>query len=106
MSLVKDTGTILHWNVLTAKRPGLSRDLPPGQEKWTWVAYLWGAGRGSGRHLSHHRAIADVARLGARERQESNRDLRHAWTRRPFLRPRASPSAVPAREGACNTRGR
>ena len=38
MSLVKDTGAILHWSVLTAKRPGLSRDLPPGQEKWTWVA--------------------------------------------------------------------
>src|SRR3984957_12037867 len=38
MSLVKDTGTTLHWSVLTAKRPGLSRDLPPGQEKWTWVA--------------------------------------------------------------------
>src|SRR6202030_3600568 len=38
MSLVKDTGTILHWSVFTAKRPGLSRDLPPGQEKWTWVA--------------------------------------------------------------------
>jgi glyoxylase-like metal-dependent hydrolase (beta-lactamase superfamily II) len=38
MSPVKDTGTILHWNVLTAKRPGLSRDLPPGQEKWNWVA--------------------------------------------------------------------
>jgi glyoxylase-like metal-dependent hydrolase (beta-lactamase superfamily II) len=38
MSLVNDTGTVLHWNVLTAKRPGLSRDLPPGQEKWTWVA--------------------------------------------------------------------
>ena len=38
MSLVNDTGTILHWNVLTAKRPGLSRDLPPGQEKWSWVA--------------------------------------------------------------------
>ena len=38
MSLVGDTGTVLHWSVLTAKRPGLSRDLPPGQEKWTWVA--------------------------------------------------------------------
>jgi glyoxylase-like metal-dependent hydrolase (beta-lactamase superfamily II) len=38
MSLVEDTGSVLHWNVLTAKRPGLSRDLPPGQEKWAWVA--------------------------------------------------------------------
>jgi len=38
MTLVEDPGTVLHWSVLTAKRPGLSRDLPPGQEKWTWVA--------------------------------------------------------------------
>jgi glyoxylase-like metal-dependent hydrolase (beta-lactamase superfamily II) len=38
MSLVEDTDTVLNWNVLTSKRPGLSRDLPPGQEKWTWVA--------------------------------------------------------------------
>src|SRR5258708_26777297 len=38
MNLVEDQGTLLHWSVLTAKRPGLSRDLPPGQEKWTWVA--------------------------------------------------------------------
>jgi hypothetical protein len=27
MSLVEDTGTALHWSVLTAKRPGLSRDI-------------------------------------------------------------------------------
>jgi glyoxylase-like metal-dependent hydrolase (beta-lactamase superfamily II) len=38
MALVEDPGTVLHWSVLTAKRPGLSRDLPPGREKWTWVA--------------------------------------------------------------------
>jgi glyoxylase-like metal-dependent hydrolase (beta-lactamase superfamily II) len=38
MSPVEDTSTVLRWSVLTAKRPGLSRDLPPGQEKWTWVA--------------------------------------------------------------------
>jgi glyoxylase-like metal-dependent hydrolase (beta-lactamase superfamily II) len=38
MSLVEDTGTVLHWSVLTIERPGLSRDLPPGQEKWAWVA--------------------------------------------------------------------
>ncbi len=28
----------LHWRVLTAKRPGLASDLPPGQEQWAWVA--------------------------------------------------------------------
>jgi len=38
MSPVEDARTVLHWSVLTAKRPGLSRDLPPGQEKWAWVA--------------------------------------------------------------------
>src|ERR1700732_305175 len=38
MSHVEGTSTGLHWSVLTARRPGLSRDLPPGQEKWTWVA--------------------------------------------------------------------
>jgi glyoxylase-like metal-dependent hydrolase (beta-lactamase superfamily II) len=38
MSLIKDTDTVLNWKVLTVKRPGLSHDLPPGQEKWAWVA--------------------------------------------------------------------
>lgn len=31
-------GPALHWDVLTIKRPGLSRDLPPGQEALAWVA--------------------------------------------------------------------
>jgi hypothetical protein len=38
MSHVEGASTGLHWSVLTARRPGLSRDLPPGQEKRTWVA--------------------------------------------------------------------
>jgi glyoxylase-like metal-dependent hydrolase (beta-lactamase superfamily II) len=38
MRSVEATGTVLNWHVLTSKRPGLSRDLPHGQEKWTWVA--------------------------------------------------------------------
>ena len=38
MSPIEDARTVLGWSVLTAKRPGLSRDLPPGQEKWAWVA--------------------------------------------------------------------
>src|SRR5437763_1779728 len=37
-SPVGDSHIGLRWNVLTAKRPGLSLALPPGQEKWTWVA--------------------------------------------------------------------
>jgi glyoxylase-like metal-dependent hydrolase (beta-lactamase superfamily II) len=28
----------LKWNVLTMRRPGLSRDLPPGKEQLAWVA--------------------------------------------------------------------
>jgi len=32
------TNTDLHWKVLTIKRPGLSRDLPPGKEELMWVA--------------------------------------------------------------------
>jgi len=30
-------GTLLKWDVLVTKRPGLSRDLPPGKEQWMWV---------------------------------------------------------------------
>lgn len=30
--------TSLKWDVLTIKRPGLSRDLPPGKEELAWVA--------------------------------------------------------------------
>src|SRR6266404_5906702 len=30
--------TDLQWNVLTIKRPGLVRDLPPGKEELRWVA--------------------------------------------------------------------
>jgi len=32
------TTTSLRWDVLTIKRPGLSRDLPPGKEELAWVA--------------------------------------------------------------------
>ena len=32
------TNTALQWNVLTIKRPGLSRDLPAGKEALMWVA--------------------------------------------------------------------
>jgi glyoxylase-like metal-dependent hydrolase (beta-lactamase superfamily II) len=32
------TNTDLRWEVLTIKRPGLTRDLPPGKEELMWVA--------------------------------------------------------------------
>ncbi|WP_213806434.1 MBL fold metallo-hydrolase [Granulicella sp. dw_53] len=38
MSLSKADHTTLQWDVFTIKRPGLSRDLPPGQEELMWVA--------------------------------------------------------------------
>ena len=34
----QETTRDLHWNVLTSKRPGLTRDLPPGKEELSWVA--------------------------------------------------------------------
>lgn len=38
MGVVKATSTDLRWDVLTIKRPGLSRDLPAGNEALMWVA--------------------------------------------------------------------
>ena len=38
MSVINAASTFLQWAVLTQKRPGLSRDLPPGKEDLTWVA--------------------------------------------------------------------
>jgi glyoxylase-like metal-dependent hydrolase (beta-lactamase superfamily II) len=38
MNAIDTTKTDLQWNVLTIKRPGLVRDLPPGREELRWVA--------------------------------------------------------------------
>src|ERR1700686_2812768 len=38
MNAIDTTKTDLQWNVLTIKRPGLVRDLPPGKEELMWVA--------------------------------------------------------------------
>ena len=38
MRSVEPTEAVLDWHVHTSQRPGLSRDLPAGQERWTWVA--------------------------------------------------------------------
>ena len=38
MTAIGPTGTDLHWDVITIKRPGLTRDLPPGKEELMWVA--------------------------------------------------------------------
>jgi glyoxylase-like metal-dependent hydrolase (beta-lactamase superfamily II) len=38
MTAIAITNTDLRWDVLTVKRPGLNRDLPPGREELMWVA--------------------------------------------------------------------
>ena len=38
MTTIAMTNTDLRWDVLTVKRPGLTRDLPPGKEDLMWVA--------------------------------------------------------------------
>jgi glyoxylase-like metal-dependent hydrolase (beta-lactamase superfamily II) len=38
MTAIAVTNTDLRWDVLTVKRPGLTRDLPPGKEELMWVA--------------------------------------------------------------------
>jgi glyoxylase-like metal-dependent hydrolase (beta-lactamase superfamily II) len=38
MTAIAKTSTDLRWDVLTVKRPGLTRDLPPGKEELMWVA--------------------------------------------------------------------
>jgi glyoxylase-like metal-dependent hydrolase (beta-lactamase superfamily II) len=38
MAARSKTDTGLQWEVLTVKRPGLTRDLPPGKEELMWVA--------------------------------------------------------------------
>src|SRR5258706_6209921 len=38
MNAIATTRADLQWNVLTIKRPGLVRDLPPGKKELMWVA--------------------------------------------------------------------
>jgi hypothetical protein len=38
MTAIDTTNTDLRWDVLTVRRPGLTRDLPPGKEELMWVA--------------------------------------------------------------------
>jgi glyoxylase-like metal-dependent hydrolase (beta-lactamase superfamily II) len=38
MTAIDTTSADPHWDVLTVKRPGLTRDLPPGKEELMWVA--------------------------------------------------------------------
>jgi glyoxylase-like metal-dependent hydrolase (beta-lactamase superfamily II) len=38
MTAIDQTNTNLHWDVLAIRRPGLTRELPPGKEELMWVA--------------------------------------------------------------------
>src|SRR6266567_7000925 len=38
MTAIESADAGLSWDVLTIRRPGLSRDLPPGKEELMWVA--------------------------------------------------------------------
>jgi glyoxylase-like metal-dependent hydrolase (beta-lactamase superfamily II) len=38
MNSIEPTNAELEWDVITIRRPGLSRDLPPGTEQLAWVA--------------------------------------------------------------------
>jgi len=65
--------TSLKWDVLVTNRQGLTRDLPPGKEKWMWVPTsatlnLWGTGRRPRRRLSYRRAGARSSGMGRGER--------------------------------------
>src|ERR1700755_1766997 len=38
MTVKESADASLSWDLLTIRRPGLTRDLPPGKEKLMWVA--------------------------------------------------------------------
>ena len=90
MTAIGTIVTDLHWDVLTVKRPGLTRDLPPGKEELMWVT-------NSSRliHGERDAVLVDTLLttkqsgnsigLGRRERQEPHRDLYHPRTWRSFL---------------------
>ena len=46
------TNTELQWDVLTIKRPGLTRDLPAGKEELMWVAEIAPESTGHGLPLN------------------------------------------------------
>jgi hypothetical protein len=72
MTATETTDAGLSWDVLTIRRPGLTRDLPAGKEELMWVANSSTLIHGERDAvlvdtLSHDRAIADFAELGRRE---------------------------------------
>ncbi len=89
----------LHWEVFTSKRPGLVRDLPPGNESLAWVANSSTLICGERDAVLvdtflDHRTVRASGRLGRRQRQEPDHHLHHPRPRRPFLRHRRAAGAL------------
>jgi len=80
----------LKWDVLVTNRQGLTRDLPPGKEQWTWVptsATLIFGQRDAvlvDAFLTVEQAAA-LVEWGRGERQEPDHDLCHSRPWRPFF---------------------
>src|SRR5580700_4987296 len=111
MTAIETTDAGLSWDVLTIRRPGLTRDLPAGKEELMWVANSSTLIHGERDAVLVDtfltiKQIADFAELGRRERQEPHRNLHHPRTWRSFFRPRTTAGALSARQGSRDTRGR
>jgi hypothetical protein len=110
MTAIAITNTDLRWDVLTVKRPGLTRDLPPGKEELRWVA-------NSSTLIQGERDAVLVDTLLTTEQSKtlsdwvvaSGKNLPHLYHPRPwrsFLWSRIASGAVPARQSGRDARGR
>jgi hypothetical protein len=101
------TSSMLKWDVLVTNRQGLTRDLPPGKEKWMWVptsATLIYGERDAvlvDAFLTVEQAHAGSG-MGRGERQEPDYDLCHSRPRRSFLWYRRPPGSVSECQSGCN----
>jgi len=105
------TNQNLQWDVLTIKRPGLTRDLPAGKEELMWVA-------NSSTLIYGERDAVLVDTFLTTEQSQTLLDwvvpsgknltanLCHPRARRSFLRPCIASGALPARQGGRDTRDR
>jgi hypothetical protein len=104
-----ETDAGLSWDVLTIRRPGLTRDLPAGKEELMWVANSSTLIRGErdavllDTFLTIEQSQTLLSWVVA---SEPHRDLHHPRTWRSFFRPRTTAGAFPACQGSRDTRGR
>ena len=111
MTALDTTNTDLRWDVLTIKRPGLSRDLPAGKEELAWVA-------NSSTLIYGERDAVLVDTFLTIEQSQTlldwvvasgknlTKNLYHSRTWRSFLWPCIAPGAFPARQGGRDPRDR